>query len=407
MPDTPSLTPVDPERSASLVGLLEREQLDALIVARPGHVLLVTGAWPVLGRSVAVVSRDGRAVLLVPEDEADLAGAARAEVRTYATGSLERILTVPQAVLPALRALLRDLGLVDHTTPRVGYETTGSVDNATYAAHFRWGAVDLPATLEQALPGARWISADAGLAALMARPTARERARIADACATAGRAFMEGRHSVRAGATERRIAAQFEAAFAAQAPPLTLRAGGFAWCMSGPRAAEAGRAYARSSARAVARGELVLVHANSYVDGFWTDITRTWVIGDPDPRLARMLEAVAEARAAALAAIAPGVAAAAVDRAARSVLEAHGFGDAFTHGTGHGVGFAAIDHTASPRLHPASDDVLEAGMVFNVEPAIYIPGLGGVRHCDVVELREAAAEVLTPFHCRLEDLVVA
>ena len=74
-----------------------------------------------------------------------------------------------------------------------------------------------------------------------------------------------------------------------------------------------------------------------------------------------------------------------VDRAARDVIRRHGFGDdAFPHGTGHGVGFAAIDHTARPRLHPASDDVLQPGMVFNVEPAIYIEGYGGFRHCDMV-----------------------
>jgi Xaa-Pro aminopeptidase len=74
-----------------------------------------------------------------------------------------------------------------------------------------------------------------------------------------------------------------------------------------------------------------------------------------------------------------------VDRAARAVLTAHAFGPCFPHGTGHGVGFAAIDHNARPRLHPHADDTLECGIIFNVEPAIYIEGYGGVRHCPMKE----------------------
>jgi hypothetical protein len=74
------------------------------------------------------------------------------------------------------------------------------------------------------------------------------------------------------------------------------------------------------------------------------------------------------------------------------------------HGTGHGVGFAAVHHNAWPRLHPASDDVLQPGMVFNVEPAIYLNGHGGLRLCDLVGVHDDGVELLTPCHTRLEDL---
>jgi Xaa-Pro aminopeptidase len=93
-----------------------------------------------------------------------------------------------------------------------------------------------------------------------------------------------------------------------------------------------------------------------------------------------------------------------VDRAAREVLAGCGLGAAFTHGTGHGVGFAAIDHHARPRLHPASDDVLMEGMTFNLEPAAYLEGRGGVRHCDLVAVHASGTELLTPFHTSLEEL---
>jgi Xaa-Pro aminopeptidase len=86
------------------------------------------------------------------------------------------------------------------------------------------------------------------------------------------------------------------------------------------------------------------------------------------------------------------------------VLTAHGYGEAFKHPTGHGVGFAAIDHDALPRLHPKSPDVLETGMVFNVEPGVYFEGYGGLRHCDMVAVTASGAEVLTPFAASMHDL---
>ena len=73
-----------------------------------------------------------------------------------------------------------------------------------------------------------------------------------------------------------------------------------------------------------------------------------------------------------------------MDRAAREVLASRGMGDAFTHSTGHGIGFSAISANAPPRIRPHSQDILEIGMVFNVEPGVYFAGYGGLRHCDVV-----------------------
>ena len=161
---------------------------------------------------------------------------------------------------------------------------------------------------------------------------------------------------------------------------------------------------ARARARSKRRTWCSL-HCNSFADGYWTDISRTYVMGDPNDRQAEMYDTIFAARTAALRAVAPGVHAAEIDRAAREVLERRDFGKQFRHPTGHGVGFAAIDHHARPRLHPKSPDILEAGMVFNIEPGIYVEDWGGMRHCDVVALTENGADVLTPFQCELEELV--
>ena len=125
------------------------------------------------------------------------------------------------------------------------------------------------------------------------------------------------------------------------------------------------------------------MHCNSYNGGFWTDITQMFCVGEPDAGQSVIIDAVLEASKNAFHAVRPGIQASVVDRAAREVLESHGFGKEFKHATGHGVGFAAINHNARPRIHPLSDDLLEAGMVFNIEPAVYIPGQGGMRHCNM------------------------
>ncbi|HVC48374.1 MAG TPA: M24 family metallopeptidase [Terracidiphilus sp.] len=166
--------------------------------------------------------------------------------------------------------------------------------------------------------------------------------------------------------------------------------------MSGPNSAAAA-AYARTRQRIVEASDLVMIHANTCCDGYWTDITRTWTAGKATEKQIHMREAIMEARLAALDAIHPGRHAKEVDQAARSILDKHGYGKEFKHALGHGVGFAAANAKGRPRIHPASPDVLEAGMTFNVEPAIYFDGYGGMRHCDVVAVTATGVQVLTEF----------
>jgi Xaa-Pro aminopeptidase len=212
---------------------------------------------------------------------------------------------------------------------------------------------------------------------------------------------------LRGGLTETAVAALFGAPLGETAPELhSERAGGFTFCMSGVNAAQAYAAYQRSRSSVLQPGTLALVHCNSYVDGYWTDITRTFFLGAPDERARAMYATVFDARRAAFEAVRPGVRAAEVDSAAREVIKAHGFGAQFKHATGHGVGFAAIDHNAPPRLHPKSDDVLETGMVFNIEPGIYLEDFGGLRHCDMVAVTADGAELLTPFQTALDELII-
>jgi Xaa-Pro aminopeptidase len=394
----------DAERVERVVDALREAGCDALACALPANVLLLTGYWSVIGSAIALATRDGRVALLVPADERELAECGWADdLHTFEPGGLEQLRSVASAAAEPLAALARALGLAD-IGGRVAYERGGTSEPASYVALHLYGAGMHP-LLRHALPRAKLVDGSEMLWRLRAVKTPLEIHKIAGACAVAERAFQSGAVHVVANATERSVAAAFAAGLEREACG-DERSGGYAFCMSGPNSAAAGAAYARSRDRALCQGEVALVHCNSHVGGFWTDITRTYCTGAPGEQGALMYDAVFAARAAALAAIRPGARGSDVDHAARAVLEERSFGRAFTHGTGHGVGFAAIDHGARPRLHPASADILETGMVFNVEPAVYLPGVAGVRHCDVVALSGSGTTVLTPFHDTLGELLI-
>jgi Xaa-Pro aminopeptidase len=142
---------------------------------------------------------------------------------------------------------------------------------------------------------------------------------------------------------------------------------------SGPNGA---MPHARPSARRITEGDLVVLDFGAVVDGYCSDMTRTLMVGEPTATQARMLEVVARAQAAGVAAVGPGVAARDVDTACRAVIAEAGWADAISHGTGHGVG---LDIHEAPRVGATSDATLAPRQVVTVEPGVYLPEHGGVR----------------------------
>ncbi len=401
------LTPIsgDSERIRRVQQALAQSGFEALICSLPKHVLLLTGYWPVIGASIAVVAKGGATFLIVPKDEETLARKGHAdEVLTFQPGSLDKLTDAVEEIRGPLAQVFDKL---DISGGAIGSDTGSHVEPASYAATHFYGW-SLGHLLREFAPDAQLRDAGELLADLRASLTSVELERERLACGLAGEAFEAGVKQLRAGLREMQVAALFLASLNTLSTRHedVGRAGGFFFCMSGANSALAFAAYARSRERVVQSGDLVLMHCNTYIDGFWTDITRTYSIGHPDGRQQQMHGAVLEAREAALAVVRPGVAASEVDRAARDVLARRGFGKEFKHQLGHSVGFDAISHTAKPRLHPKSPDVLQAGMVFNVEPAIYIEGYGGIRHCDVVAVTDHGVEVLTPFHVSMEERIL-
>jgi Xaa-Pro aminopeptidase len=384
------------ERIARIQEALKSANLDAVLCTLPSSVLMLTGYWPVIGTGMAIATADGIVAVLAPDDEIQFAEHGWAErIDTFTPGPLDTITTPALAASDPLRKLVHDLKI---ECSRIGYEYGEASEPASYAGMHVYGQAVVE-MLRYAAPSAALAPANVLLDRLAATKTPPEVDRIRLACDIAKEAYAHGRTQLDDCRTEAEIASVYRAGFSVfgMSKPNVLRADGLAWCMSGPNSAKASAAFAHTGNRQLLRGDLVLIHGNSYADGYWTDITRTQVLGETTDKQHKMFVAIREARAAAFDAIRPGARVADVDTAARDVIRQHGLGDYFPHSLGHGVGFAAISANAHPRIHPHSDEILETGMTFNIEPAVYIEGYGGARHCDMVAVTSNGVELLTDF----------
>jgi Xaa-Pro aminopeptidase len=150
--------------------------------------------------------------------------------------------------------------------------------------------------------------------------------------------------------------------------------------------------HATTTERVICAGEPIIIDMGAMVEGYNSNLTRTILLGQPDEKFNEIYELVLKAQLAAEEGIRPGMTGEEADEIARGVIEDAGYGERFGHGLGHGVGLAVHE---KPTATKKSKEKLKPGMVFTVEPGIYIPGWGGVRIEDMVLLTEEGVEVLT------------
>lgn len=153
-----------------------------------------------------------------------------------------------------------------------------------------------------------------------------------------------------------------------------------------------------ASERALGKDEFLLIDFGGLRHGYPADITRTFCLGTPTDKMKRIYDTVLAANRAAVEVAGPGVACGDVDKAARDVIETAGYGEYFIHRTGHGLGLSTHE---LPQIAAGVTDTLETGMVFTIEPGIYVPGLGGVRIEDDIHVTDSGVEVLTQFPRKL------
>ncbi len=150
--------------------------------------------------------------------------------------------------------------------------------------------------------------------------------------------------------------------------------------------------HASPSDRKLQPGDLLVIDWGATVDGYISDLTRTFAVGEVEAEYRKIHQIVQEANATGRAASGPGVPCAEVDKAAREVIEKAGYGQYFTHRTGHGIG---LESHEDPYIRGDNEQLLEPGMAFTVEPGIYLPGRNGVRIEDNMVITDDGAECLS------------
>jgi len=199
-------------------------------------------------------------------------------------------------------------------------------------------------------------------------------------------AFEEAKGIIRPGVTEKEVAWAIEKFLrqeGSEGMPFEITVA------SGPNSA---LPHARPTEKIIRSGEPVLIDMGARISGYCSDLSRTLFLGKADKTLQKIYNIVLKAQTTAIEGVESGMDASQADQLARSVVEQAGYGDAFGHKLGHGVGLAVHE---SPTLGHGSSDSLADGMVFTMEPGIYLAGQGGVRIEDMVVLKNGKAKVLT------------
>ena len=372
MPPAPGIRLAD--RLAALRARFEGAGVSALLVTNPANVFYLSNFRGSAGMLLAGVDH----VTLIVDTR--YAGAAQGMLDSDAGCPGMRLVEVVASYEERVAELLRRAG-----PGRVGVEA----DHITVARHDWLAAAVVEAGIDLrpmtgAVEAARVVKDSDELATLR---DAGERISRVMAAVLAG---------LRPGRAERDVAADIDHA---------VRAAGF----EGPAfetivAAGANTAlpHARPGARVLETGDVVLLDFGGALDGYCVDVTRVATLGPPGANAVAWHAAVHAAHGAALAAVRPGAAAGDVDAAARQVLDDRGLGSAFAHATGHGLGIEVheaprIGHRRTPPAPGGSDHEvrLEAGMVFTIEPGVYLPSQGGIRLEDDVVVTRSGYELLT------------
>lgn len=240
---------------------------------------------------------------------------------------------------------------------------------------------------QERLPTVGWSTAKGWLDVPMARKAEREVEAMRRALRITEAVYGDVLHLLREGVTEQDLAAEVVYGH--------LRRGAERMAFDPIVAfgANAALPHARPTARALKHGDVVLLDMGGFVDGYASDMTRTVAFGTPrDPDVQAVYRLVAEAQAAALDAAVAGLSAAALDQTARRIIDDGGYGEAFTHSLGHGVGLEIHEW---PRISSRSEEPVPAGAVVTIEPGVYLPGRFGVRIEDMIWVHENGCENLT------------
>ncbi len=342
---------------------MRARDVDALLVGPGADLRYLTGyhALPLERLTLLVVRAEGPHTLIVPTLE---------RARAEAAGLPDEVTLV-------------DVGETDDPYAAVTDALRGVRASPRLAVGDRLWATFLLA-LQAALPDARWLRASHITRELRMRKTAREIAALRRAGAAIDRVHERIPDLLRPGRAEAEVGRDIADAILDEGHESV----NFVIVGSGPNGASP---HHETGPRRLERGDPVVIDIGGTLDGYCSDCTRTYVVGAAPGGFDAAHTALERAQAAACAAVRPGVAAEAVDAAARDLLAEAGYGEAFIHRTGHGIG---LEEHEEPYIVAGNDLPLAVGMTFSIEPGVYLPGRFGMRIEDIVVVTEDGYERL-------------
>jgi Xaa-Pro dipeptidase len=376
-------------RIDSVMRAVSEAGLDALLVLTPANTYYVSRFRAITySRPVMVVVSDDP-VLIIPELEQTHAveRSAIPTIRTYsdtALGGLSGKSTF-QLAADLCAETMRELSLRGR---RVGFEATGiTADGLTYLSSL-WDSPLIP--VKGTIERLRMVKDAAELYLIRAG------AELAD---LGMRVEVD---ASTAGTSEIEIMARGNAAMLIEAarahPDLNVTSGSRP--VSGEKTV---LPHSIPSGKRLAPGDVVIHGTGCVTNGYYSEDERTIFVGEPGAEQRRVFDVMLRAQLAAIEAIRPGRPCRDVDRAARDVIEQAGYGAAFIHRTGHGMG---IDVHEPPFFAASDETIIAPGMVMSVEPGIYLPGVGGFRHSDTIFVTEDGCEVVTRYPKTLPEVIV-
>jgi Xaa-Pro dipeptidase len=375
-------------------GMRERK-LDGFLALLPENILFFSGHWPSAPAALVMGSAE-KPVLIIPKPDEGLVPAAwKGDTWIYDT----RLDDDPSDIYIAklIEKAVKGRGLqkgrlgCDRFMETVAGTHVGGVAHVPGEPFYR--------LLGERLKGIQLQDHTAWLYQLRMVKTEQEIRALKKCNEIVDQALAEARKRLAPGMKETELSAIIESSIQTFGVGYqgVQRARGFAFVMSGPaNTAAAWGAYNISTNRVINKGDLVLIELDTQADGFWSDVSRTFVAGQPDQRQRQIWGAVRRSEDKTIAGLKTGARISTVDATARSALAEDGFGEYFLHHVGHGVGFAFHE---MPYLDPPSlirtDYTIEEGMVLAIEPGLYFDGWGGIRVEDNVYIRKDGAEFLS------------
>ena len=380
----------DEERIDKIRSAMEQEGFDLIVVKAPENVLYLSGVWPVYGWSYALFHLDGEISLVTPgwEETWSIENGWASEVVTFEPESMVKI-------VDTYTELSRAFDNMEIKAEKVGYDGEFEYLTPTVIGA-EIGAMGMPSVkvLKTQFPDMVDVSSMLRELKLTKTSFEVEKIKIANKIGCIG--LKAAADAVVEGAKEGDVSAEAEGAVRRKGIGYKgVRAvRGFAFPVSGPKVLNQDRNGYLTSDRALKDGDLVIMEYNVVADGYWTDLTRTWVVGRANREQEYAHEVIMEARNAALDVIRSGEKASEPDRLARGILKREGWEKEFYHKTGHGVG--AVVHEP-PSLHHKSVEILQSSMVVTIEPGVYRKDFGYLRVEDDFLVTDSGTEMLSNF----------